>query len=196
MTARSEPTQGHPATLDPYFSSPDRHAPAVRTASRVLVIDRDQRVLLFGARIVDLDTPPAEVLFWYTPGGGVDPGEPLRAAAVRELAEEIGLVVGAADLEGPVWFRRSVDHFLGKDMDSRETFFVLRDVEHVIDVSGQTEIERYEDQPFRWWTLEEIASSREIFAPHDLATVLPAVLAGRWSGPPDFVDVRGKNRSG
>ncbi len=196
MTAGSEPTQGPRAPLERYRSLADLHVPAVRTASRVLVLDGDQRVLLFGARIVDLDTPPADVLFWYTPGGGVDPGESLRAAAVRELAEEIGLVVGAAELEGPVWFRRSVDHFLGRDMDSRETFFVLRDVQHVIDVSGQTEIELFEDQPFRWWTLEEIASSREIFAPRDLATVLPAVLAGRWSGPPDFVDVRGENRSG
>ncbi|MBA3277860.1 MAG: NUDIX domain-containing protein [Geodermatophilaceae bacterium] len=196
MTARSEPIQGHPATPDSYLSSSNWHSPAVRTASRVLVLDRDQQVLLFGARIVELDTPPAEVVFWYTPGGGVDPGESLRAAAVRELAEEIGLVVGAADLEGPVWFRRSVDHFLGKDMDSRETFFVLRDVEHVIDVSGQTEIERYEDQPFRWWTLEEIASSRERFAPRDLATVLPAVLAGRWSGSPEFVDVQDRDCSG
>ncbi len=83
--------------------------PGVRLASRVLLLDRRQRVLLFGARIVELRTAPAEVIFWYTPGGGVDAGESLRAAAVRELAEEIGLVVAEADLEGPVWLRRSVD---------------------------------------------------------------------------------------
>lgn len=120
----------------------------------------------------------------------------LRAAAVRELAEEIGLQVAPGELEGPVWLRRPVDHFLGKKMDSRETFFVLRDVEHVVDVSGQTAIERYENQPFRWWTRAEIASSRESFAPRDLAEVLPAVLAGRWTGQPDFVDVQGGDRCG
>jgi len=168
--------------------------PGVRLASRVLLLDRHQRVLLFGARIVELRTAPAEVIFWYTPGGGVDAGESLRAAAVRELAEEIGLVVAEADLEGPVWLRRSVDQFLGKRMDSRETFFVLREVDHVVDVTGQTEIEQFEDQPYRWWTLREIASSRESFAPRDLATVLPAVLAGPWSGPPEFIDVQSGDR--
>lgn len=62
MSAAPEPSQGHHATLGSYDLFPDRRDPAVRTASRVLVIDTDQRVLLFGARMVDLDTPPADVL--------------------------------------------------------------------------------------------------------------------------------------
>lgn len=196
MSAQADPTQGHPASLGTYLSAPAGHHPVVRIASRVLVIDRQWRVLLFGARIVDLDARPAEVLFWYAPGGGVEPGESLRGAAVRELAEEIGLNVTEVELEGPVWLRRSVDHFLGREMDSREIFFVVRGVDHVVDVSGQTELEQYEDQPFRWWTLAQIASSAELFAPRDLALVLPTVLARPWAGPPAFVDVAASRRPG
>ena len=162
--------------------------PPVRPAARVLVLDPQGRVLLFGARLVDLATPPGEVLYWYTPGGQVEAGEPLRTASARELAEEIGLVVDPAALEGPVWLRRVVAPLLGVPTDHRETYFVLRDVVHEVDVSGQTEIEAYEDQPHRWWSAADIAASSAEFAPRRLAALLPEVAAGPWTGPPRVVD--------
>jgi hypothetical protein len=72
-------------------------------------------------------------------------------------------------------------------MDHRETYFVLRDVVHEIDVSGQTELEALEDQPYRWWSAAELAASDEKFVPVQLAEVLPELLAGPWAGPPRVV---------
>ncbi len=159
----------------------------VRPAARVVVLDPAGRVLLLGARLTGPTATPREVLFWYTPGGGVEDGESLREAAVRELAEEIGLCVDGGRLEGPVWLRRHVSAWGEQTIDSRETYFVLRGVLHEVDMSAQTELEAYEDQPHRWWTAAEIAGSSETFAPRELATLLPELAERPWTGAPRVV---------
>jgi 8-oxo-dGTP pyrophosphatase MutT (NUDIX family) len=158
--------------------------PRIRATARVLLLDPAGRLLLFGARLVDLATPPGDVLYWYSPGGAIEPGESAREAAVRELAEEIGLVVGEAELAGPVWLRRAVGPLLGELVDARETYFALRDVVHEVDVSGQTELEAYEDQPYRWWTAGQIRASEETFVPPELADLLQELLDGPFPGVP------------
>jgi 8-oxo-dGTP pyrophosphatase MutT (NUDIX family) len=65
-------------------------APIPRTAGRVIVVDREGRVLLF--RGGD-PARPRDGTWWFTPGGGADPGESVEEAARRELFEETGLAV-------------------------------------------------------------------------------------------------------
>ena len=55
----------------------------LRRAGRVIVLDPEDRVLLFR-----YDDGPPNGRHWCTPGGGLNDGEDYLAGARRELAEE------------------------------------------------------------------------------------------------------------
>jgi len=50
--------------------------------------------------VIGHDFADAERSWAFTPGGGTMPGESSKHAALRELAEETGVHLTAADLEG------------------------------------------------------------------------------------------------
>jgi 8-oxo-dGTP pyrophosphatase MutT (NUDIX family) len=69
-----------------------------RNTARVLPIDPDGRTLLMQG----WDPLRPRDRYWFTVGGAAHRGEPLRAAAVREMREEVGLAVDEALLGSPL----------------------------------------------------------------------------------------------
>lgn len=138
-----------------------------RRAVRVIVVDPDDRVLLFE----DSDPGLPGVTWWVTPGGGMDPGESERATAVREMAEETGYVLAEAELVGPLATRYAVHGYSDQVLEQQESFYLARVPAFEIDVSAHTEEEQITLQGHRWWTRAEIAAGTAWIWPEQLVAL-------------------------
>jgi 8-oxo-dGTP pyrophosphatase MutT (NUDIX family) len=143
-----------------------------RRVARVLLLDPADRVLLLHG----FDPLQPARQWWFTPGGGVEPGEDLHTAARREIEEETG--IAEVDL-GPLIARRSsAFSFDGRSFEQDEWYYLARTGTTETDPSGQTDLERRSTDGLRWWTGAELAETGETVYPEALAELLAAVLAG------------------
>ncbi len=152
-----------------------------RRAARVILLDADDRLLL--VRGHDADQP--ERSWWFTVGGGIDPGEGSRAAALREVREETGLVLDADALVGPVLTRSAVFDFYAEHCRQDEDFYLARVAvpAAVEDLArdGWTTVEVDLLDELRWWELDDLDhESREVFPP-GLPDLVRGLLDG-WDG--------------
>jgi 8-oxo-dGTP pyrophosphatase MutT (NUDIX family) len=138
-----------------------------RRSARVLLLDRRGRVLLLHG--CDATAPEAGS-WWFTPGGGLDPGESHEQAATRELWEETGLRDLA--LHGPVAERVAEFTFEAVRYRQREQFFVARvDADDLVIAPGaHTELEVRSLLGWRWWSGDDLAATTEKVYPEWLAT--------------------------
>lgn len=156
---------------------PDDLPVTERTAVRVVVQDAAGKILLFRTRDV---TEPALGEWWELPGGGLDAGETYLEAALRELAEETGIVAGAAQVGPPTWRRRATFRYRkGRRLQDEVVVRVgLEGPGPEVNEAGRLDYEREDYVDFRWWSVAEIQASASRFYPGRLPEVLADFLAG------------------
>jgi len=136
-----------------------------RVSARVLVVSPDRRALLLRLE------PGFRTPFWVTPGGGIEDGESLEDAALRELREEVGRALEI----GPFLWTRDVV------FDWEE--WHVRQVEHTYLVRADEEfeavVEHAHGEPIvasGWFDVAELRRHPETIYPDDLADRLAAVI--------------------
>lgn len=154
--------------------------PVIRQAARIIVIDDSQRVLLI--RIPSSPKRPDTPL-WFTPGGGIEPGEEAHEAARRELWEETGFQCPEI---GPEIWRRSFPFTsaAGDAMIQFERYFVARCDAFEPVTDNFMEGEASFITSFRWWTVEEIFASNHHFSPRALGALLEPIVRGDYPESP------------
>ena len=87
-----------------------------------------------------------------------------------------------AELRGPVHERETEFEHESVVYHQRERFYVARTEASAIDTSAFDELELRTIVDHRWWTLEELETTREVVYPEDLAALVGRVLCpGRSS---------------
>ena len=142
----------------------------VRRAGRVIVLDPDDRVLLFR-----YDDEPPNGRHWCTPGGGLNDGEDYVAGARRELAEETGWT---DVLPGDEVYQRTLTmEYADAIVRQYERFFLARvavarrELGEVADMHVSDGIAAW-----HWWTLAELDATDEVIWPAGLADLIRGLI--------------------
>jgi len=143
-----------------------------RRAARVLLLDPAGRVLMLRG----CDPVRPEHRYWFTVGGGLEPGESLADAAVREVFEETGLRITPAALAGPVRSDVVQFPFDGRWYTQEQFFFVLRAAAFDADLTNLDDYEVRSIDGTRWWSVSELEQTDERFYPGDLVRLLREVV--------------------
>lgn len=169
--------------LDSWELGPD--GVRFREAARVLLFDQQDRVLLMRGH--DGDQPDRH--WWFTVGGGIDPGEDPRAAAVREVFEETGIQLSVEELTGPVIIRDAVFDFAREHCRQHEIFFVARIQGGSLTQENWSDYEAELIDELRWLSLAELAALPEDIYPEQLPQIIAQFLSPTgWDGETHYLE--------
>lgn len=163
----------------------------LRRAARMILIDTTKRVLLIRIRntgVVEDLINPLRADFWVTPGGGIKNDESPEQAILRELWEETG--INQAEIVGEIGKGEHVLNWKGEATRLHEAFYLVKvSAELPIDIGNMEEMEADTYREHRWWSLEQLLRSQDMFVPQGLPQLVKGVLANGIPLEPIEIDL-------
>ena len=156
----------------------------IRDSARLVLLDDDNRIFLFehsSPAPANLKEPHI-LRYWVTPGGGVEEGESWKEAVRREMWEETG--IGNVELGPWIWSREKQVSVLGEEILGRERYYLVRCGNREISNVNQLDSERRVYQRHKWWSLDDLQTTAEIFYPVGLADLLSPLIEGEILAEP------------
>jgi len=152
---------------------------ATRITARVLPVNaRGEVMLLFG-----IDPLYTQHPYWFTIGGGVDEGESLADAGVRELAEETGIKISSDQLIGPFHRGRHEFAFNGVPWVSDSHFYAVALDEVSVSFDGPQAGEAGFITDWAWWQPQDLEADGRLSYPQPPAILEHAVSIVRKAVP-------------
>jgi 8-oxo-dGTP pyrophosphatase MutT (NUDIX family) len=171
-------------------------SPIVRKSVRVLLLNDEKKLLLMCIEGFDISTTDGKKneRFWCTIGGGIEHGESLEQATLREIYEETGLEPQDISMGTAVW-HGSVDLILkGKPTRLDETFIVCKTKQKDVALHAPTEDEKMVVKNLQWFSLEDIEQSSDTIFPILLHQYLPDILNEKYPLQPIEIDLNAKKK--
>jgi ADP-ribose pyrophosphatase YjhB (NUDIX family) len=148
-----------------------------RPTARLFVFDTTNRLLLIRYRTTPPVAPPYSYLrsIWFTPGGGLEPGESAREAAARELHEETGLT---SPIGPEVAYREEDVTFFQKKVCVVERYFLVRTENAFIDTTFLADTEDDDVEEVGWWSMTELQTLTQHIEPPTLVALALRLARG------------------
>jgi len=126
---------------------------------RAVVTDAAQRILLVHFAFPWETSLPAGL--WACPGGGIDPGESVTDALVRELREELGLDI--VEPGQPIWRKEHV--FAMERWDGQHDTYYWLQVEPFAPRPALTQDELRAENVvgMGWWSYDDLLTAQRAF---------------------------------